>query len=126
MALLLDRVRLSDVPRPQGILLFFPGFQRFLLTIVVFGAETLPQAEKPSTVYVMRLILHDWDDDMSIKILRSVRTAIGNSGASLLILDLSPFPNILYYFLQVSAIAYRLLSFHFQRTTCNPVTSTCD
>eukprot|EP00884_Botryococcus_braunii_P008292 jgi/Botrbrau1/17464/Bobra.0054s0051.1 len=52
-----------------------------------FEADTLPKAESSKEVYSMRLILHDWDDDDCVKILRSVRQAIGTSGASLLIID---------------------------------------
>ncbi len=62
-----------------------------LLIYMCWGvAETLPRAETADTVYFMRLILHDWDDEQCIKILKSVRHAIGDSGASLMVIDVSP------------------------------------
>lgn len=39
------------------------------------------------TVYTLRFILHDWDDEDCVRILRSVRHAIGTREASLLIID---------------------------------------
>ncbi len=53
-------------------------------------AETLPKAESSDDVYFMRFILHDWDDDACIAILRALRQAIGDSGASLIIIDVIP------------------------------------
>lgn len=48
----------------------------------------MSQAGK-QTVYMLREILHDWDDNDSIKILRSVRNAIGSnvSNCKLLIVE---------------------------------------
>jgi hypothetical protein len=53
-------------------------------------AETLPKAESSDDLYFMRFILHDWDDDACIAILRALRQAIGDSGASLIIIDVIP------------------------------------
>jgi O-methyltransferase domain len=54
---------------------------------VFVDAGTLPKARGKGDVYLLRLILHDWDDEQAVKILSSVHQAIGDSGATLLILD---------------------------------------
>lgn len=38
-------------------------------------------------VFIMRLILHDWDDKDSIAILSSIRCAMGTAKAKLLIIE---------------------------------------
>lgn len=40
-------------------------------------ADALPPAIGKGDVFVMRFILHDWSDSKAIKILQSVRNAIG-------------------------------------------------
>jgi len=57
-----------------------------LLTEVLLLAETLPKAED-GDVYMMRLILHDWNDKDSVAILSSVRQAMGSAKATLLIVE---------------------------------------
>ncbi len=52
-------------------------------------AETMPKA-KDGDVYMMRLILHDWDDKDSIAILSSIRQAMGSAKARLLIVEVGP------------------------------------
>eukprot|EP00397_Hematodinium_sp_SG-2012_P021695 GEMP01022432.1.p1 GENE.GEMP01022432.1~~GEMP01022432.1.p1 ORF type:complete len:381 (+),score=117.39 GEMP01022432.1:95-1237(+) len=49
------------------------------------GSVPSPPATATKAVYVMRYILHDWDPESVCKILKNVRTAIGDTGASLLI-----------------------------------------
>ncbi|EIE23146.1 hypothetical protein COCSUDRAFT_66185 [Coccomyxa subellipsoidea C-169] len=51
-----------------------------------FKPETMPKA-KDGDVYMMRLILHDWDDKDSIAILSSIRQAMGSAKARLLIVE---------------------------------------
>lgn len=48
--------------------------------------ETLPEA-RDGDAYVMRLILHDWDDKDCTAILANVRRAMGSANASLLIVE---------------------------------------
>lgn len=50
------------------------------------SAGTLPKA-KDGDVYVIRLILHDWDDADSTLILSNIRKAIGSADAKLLIVE---------------------------------------
>jgi 6-hydroxytryprostatin B O-methyltransferase len=52
-----------------------------------FQPETIPKAKGKGDVYLLRLVLHDWPDADAVRILSSVRQAIGSSGATLLILD---------------------------------------
>lgn len=54
---------------------------------VLGGTETLPKAQGKGDVYLLRLILHDWDDAEAVRILAAVHEAIGTSGATLCILD---------------------------------------
>lgn len=49
-------------------------------------ADTLPVA-KDGDVWVMRLILHDWNDSDSVTILSNVRRAMGGADARLLIVE---------------------------------------
>eukprot|EP00884_Botryococcus_braunii_P019817 jgi/Botrbrau1/6519/Bobra.0034s0091.1 len=58
-----------------------------------FEKETLPKAKSNKEVYSLKFILHDWNDDDCLKILHSLRHAIGDTGASLLIIDCMPRPN---------------------------------
>ncbi|EIE20123.1 S-adenosyl-L-methionine-dependent methyltransferase [Coccomyxa subellipsoidea C-169] len=51
-----------------------------------FNAETLPKAAD-GDVFVMRLILHDWDDSDCVRILSSLCTAMGSAKARLLIVE---------------------------------------
>ncbi|BDA50265.1 3'-hydroxy-N-methyl-(S)-coclaurine 4'-O-methyltransferase [Coccomyxa sp. Obi] len=51
-----------------------------------FNADTLPVA-KDGDVWVMRLILHDWNDADSVTILSNVRRAMGGADARLLIVE---------------------------------------
>lgn len=59
---------------PEGILLLW------------LRAETLPKA-KDGDVFVMRLILHDWDDKDCVTILSNVRAAMEAAKARLLIVE---------------------------------------
>lgn len=38
---------------------------------------TVPAAEGPGDLYVMRVVLHDWSDEKTLEILTAVRKAIG-------------------------------------------------
>ena len=51
-------------------------------------AGTMPKA-MDGDVFIMRLILHDWDDENSIAILSSIRRAMGTAKAKLLIIEVS-------------------------------------
>lgn len=55
---------------------------------VLIGAETLPPA-RDGDAYMMRLILHDWDDKDSTAILTSIRKAMGNAKAKLLVIEVN-------------------------------------
>jgi hypothetical protein len=52
-----------------------------------FRPETLPKPEGPRNAYVMRQILHDWDDQDCVRILRSLREVIAESGSTLCIVE---------------------------------------
>ena len=52
-----------------------------------FDSGAIPAAQGANDVYILRNILHDWDDQRSAEILRSLRTAIGSSGAKLVIIE---------------------------------------
>ncbi|KIZ04824.1 Chavicol O-methyltransferase [Monoraphidium neglectum] len=53
-----------------------------------FDASTLPQG-KPGDAFVLRNVLHDWSDEDSLSILKALRSAIGSSGAALVLLEMS-------------------------------------
>eukprot|EP00884_Botryococcus_braunii_P012148 jgi/Botrbrau1/20934/Bobra.0135s0062.1 len=55
-----------------------------------FDAESLPKGKGKKDVFFLRSILHDWDDESCSKILRALHTAIGSSGATLLLVDPMP------------------------------------
>ena len=54
-----------------------------------FDASTLPKAED-GDAFVLREILHDWSDADTLAILKALRAAIGDSQASLLIIEFLP------------------------------------
>ncbi|KAI8619489.1 O-methyltransferase-domain-containing protein [Chytriomyces sp. MP71] len=51
-----------------------------------FKRESIPTFQDGDAI-VLRYILHDWSDDLTREILKNVRLAIGNSKASLLLLE---------------------------------------
>jgi hypothetical protein len=51
------------------------------------GGDFLAQAVPSADVYLLKHILHDWDDDTSVKILRNVRAGMG-AGARVLIIEM--------------------------------------
>jgi hypothetical protein len=53
---------------------------------MVLHAETLPVA-RDDDVYVLRLILHDWNDHDSITILSNIRKAMGSARTKLVIVE---------------------------------------
>lgn len=52
-----------------------------------FQAETLPKPIQGRNVYVMRSILHDWDDASSIKILRALLAVMKGTDAKLVLIE---------------------------------------
>ena len=52
-----------------------------------FLPATLPVPGTPGACYVLRQILHDWPDDAALVILRAIRAAIGDSHATLAIVE---------------------------------------
>eukprot|EP00891_Asterochloris_glomerata_P000609 jgi/Astpho2/609/Aster-x0028 len=54
-----------------------------------FNAGTIPKAKDTTDVFVMRVVLHDWNDVKAREILTEVRKAIGHSGATLVIMETS-------------------------------------
>lgn len=52
-----------------------------------FDANTIPEPGKGKTVYIMRSILHDWDDASSLKILQSLAVAMKGSPAKLVLVE---------------------------------------
>eukprot|EP00884_Botryococcus_braunii_P016481 jgi/Botrbrau1/3516/Bobra.341_2s0043.1 len=52
-----------------------------------FKPDTLPKAESDKDVYTMRQIAHDWNDQDTVRILTSVRTAMGNVNATLVLVE---------------------------------------
>ena len=55
------------------------------------AVESVPAAEN-GDAYLLRLILHDWSDDDSIAILSSLRQAMGDVKAKLLIVEVLSCP----------------------------------
>lgn len=55
------------------------------------AAETLPRAKGPGDVYVLRQICHDWTDDDTLAILRSVRSAMGSHQCTLALVEVGHF-----------------------------------
>ncbi|KIZ04825.1 Chavicol O-methyltransferase [Monoraphidium neglectum] len=53
-----------------------------------FDASSLPQG-KVGDAFVLRNVLHDWSDEDSLTILKALRSAIGSSGAALVLLEMS-------------------------------------
>ena len=52
-----------------------------------FDAQTIPKPDQGNTIYIMRSILHDWDDTSSIKILRSLAAAMKGRQAKLVLIE---------------------------------------
>lgn len=60
-------------------------------------AGTIPEAQN-GDAYLLREILHDWNDANALKILQGLRIAIGNSNAVLILAEVSlvsPWPVVL-------------------------------
>ena len=49
--------------------------------------STLPTTKATGTCYILRQILHDWPDDKALAILRSIRTAMGDSASTLALVE---------------------------------------
>ena len=49
----------------------------------MFDPKTIPQAD----AYIMKSIIHDWNDERSIDILKSIRTAVHDRQATIFIVD---------------------------------------
>ncbi|CAF4812522.1 unnamed protein product, partial [Rotaria magnacalcarata] len=54
----------------------------------MFDTQTIPQAD----AYVMKHIIHDWDDDQAINILKSIRTATNGKPTTIFIIDVVVLP----------------------------------
>ena len=52
-----------------------------------FNAQTLPKPANVRTVYIMRCILHEWDDSSSIKILQALATVMAGSRSKLVLIE---------------------------------------
>ncbi|KAK9822555.1 hypothetical protein WJX74_004228 [Apatococcus lobatus] len=52
-----------------------------------FDAQTIPKPGQGKTAYIMRSILHDWDDSSSIKILKTLAAAMKGSQAKLVLIE---------------------------------------
>ena len=48
---------------------------------------TQPQPVQGATVYLLRMILHDWPDEEAVKIIRPIVAAMKQAGSRLLIMD---------------------------------------
>ena len=51
------------------------------------GGDFLTQAVPSADVYLLKHLLHDWDDETSVKILRNVRAGMG-AGAPILLIEM--------------------------------------
>lgn len=60
-----------------------------------YWTETIPAA-KDGDAYVMRLILHDWNDSDTVTILSNLRKAIGTAKATLLLVEVCLPPTFLF------------------------------
>jgi hypothetical protein len=58
--------------------------------IELVGGDFLEEVPAGGDVYVLRQVLHDWDDAEAIRILESVRRAAGDSASLLVIQDVIP------------------------------------
>ncbi len=58
-----------------------------------FDSETLPKG-RDGDVWVLRIVLHDWDDEESVAILKSVRSAMGSARCTLTIVEASLAPTV--------------------------------
>ncbi|CAF3439005.1 unnamed protein product [Rotaria socialis] len=54
----------------------------------MFDAQTIPQAD----AYIMKHIIHDWDDDQAINILKSIGTAANGKPITIFIIDVVVLP----------------------------------
>ncbi|CAF2176575.1 unnamed protein product [Rotaria magnacalcarata] len=54
----------------------------------MFDTQTIPQAD----AYVMKHIIHDWDDNQAINILKSIRTATNGKPTTIFIIDVVVLP----------------------------------
>ncbi|CAF2737313.1 unnamed protein product [Rotaria sp. Silwood2] len=54
----------------------------------MFDAKTIPQAD----AYIMKCIIHDWNDDRAIDILKAIRTAANGQQITIFIVDLIILP----------------------------------
>lgn len=57
-------------------------------TTVHGGAETLPKGQD-GDLYFMRSILHDWNEENALAILKACRTAIGSASARVLLAEVN-------------------------------------
>lgn len=55
-----------------------------------FDKGAIPAARNSSDVYILRVVLHDWHDDEALAILKNVRAAIGDSNATLALIEITP------------------------------------
>ncbi|KAK9798227.1 hypothetical protein WJX73_009795 [Symbiochloris irregularis] len=53
-----------------------------------FRSETIPKGED-GDLYFMRTILHDWNDEKTLAILKACRAAIGNASARMLLVEVT-------------------------------------
>jgi O-methyltransferase domain len=52
-----------------------------------FNVATLPKPKGKRNAYILRQILHDWNDGDCVRILRNLREVMAGSGASLCIVE---------------------------------------
>jgi hypothetical protein len=53
----------------------------------IVGGDFFKSVAGGADTYIMKNIIHDWDDEKSILIMRNIRQALGNSGGKLLLLE---------------------------------------
>lgn len=86
---------LQSAPAARGILFDLPSVIAGAAQVldeagvsdrcVVEGGSFMDSVPDGADAYVLKSIIHDWDDDISEKILRNVRTSIARNGRLLLL-----------------------------------------
>lgn len=98
---------LSTVPLAKGVLFDLPSVVAKSLPVLrehqvverceVVGGSFFDQVPDSGDLYMMKTIIHDWEDDDAIKILKNVRRAMAGDGRVLLIETVVPGPGIKHF-----------------------------
>ena len=86
---------LKETPQVQGILFDLPGVikgagellekEGVSARVELVSGDFFQSVPKSADIYMMKHIIHDWDDTSSIKILKNIRSAMNDDGKVLII-----------------------------------------